>query len=224
MQTPQPNDALLSRRDFVQILGTGLLIAATGVPAFSQNRGQNNRDIALDTRLHVGKDGIITVMTGKVECGQGARAEITQAAAEELGVHPDQIQLIMADTELVPDDGITAGSRTTPSTLPPIRQACATARRLLLEIASLKLDVPFNELKFENGAAVHSKDRFTYADLAAASEAVDAFKQNIPHNVTLASVTQWKVLGTSLPRPNRGEIVVGKHQYPSDIVRPGMLY
>ena len=29
-------------------------------------------------------DGTITVLTGKIEMGQGARAELTQAAAEEM--------------------------------------------------------------------------------------------------------------------------------------------
>src|SRR5438874_2640330 len=81
-------------------------------------------------RRHIGRDGTITVMTGKVEGGQGARAEITQAAAEELRMPAERVQLVMADTALVPDDGITAGSRTTPSTVPAIRQACAAARQL----------------------------------------------------------------------------------------------
>ena len=61
--------------------------------------------MTLAARLHIGKDGLITVMTGKVECGQGARAELTQAAAEELRVDVDRVHLVMADTALVPDDG-----------------------------------------------------------------------------------------------------------------------
>ena len=69
-------------------------------------------------RLHIGNDGIITVMTGKVECGQGARAELTQAAAEELGVAPGAGPAVMADTSLTPDDGVTAGSESTPSDRP----------------------------------------------------------------------------------------------------------
>ena len=66
-------------------------------------------------------------MTGKVEGGQGARAEISQAAAEELDVPIGRIVLVMGDTELTPDDGITAGSRTTPSTLPSGWKRAATA-------------------------------------------------------------------------------------------------
>src|SRR6058998_803806 len=101
----------LKRRAFVQLLGAGLLVAANA-PALAQRGGRRGgfggagaRTIA--ARIHLGKDGSITVLVGKVEAGQGARAELTQAAAEELRVPPERIQLIMADTGLVPDGGIT---------------------------------------------------------------------------------------------------------------------
>ncbi len=66
--------------------------------------------VIVSARIHIAKDGKITVLTGKVEEGQGARAELTQAAAEELRVPVSQVDLTTADTSLVPDDGVTAGS------------------------------------------------------------------------------------------------------------------
>src|ERR1700730_12948620 len=127
-----------SRREFAKILGAGLLISWTGLPASAQTappnrrggRGGGGRVANIGARLHIAKDGTITVMTGKVECGQGARAELTQAAAEELRVPAERVTLLMADTGLVPNDGITAGSGSTPRTLPAIRQAAAFARGL----------------------------------------------------------------------------------------------
>src|SRR4029078_13289120 len=80
-------------------------------------------------RLHIGKDGIITVFTGNVEAGQGARAELTQAAAEELRVPADRINLVMADTSLVPNDGSTAGSGSAPPPLPARPHGRAAAPR-----------------------------------------------------------------------------------------------
>ena len=108
----------LKRRSFVQILGAGLLIAVSA-PALAQRRGGGGggggaRNIA--ARILLGKDGTITVMAGKVEGGQGARTELSQAAAEELRVPLSRVQLVLADTSLVPDDGITAGSGSTPGT------------------------------------------------------------------------------------------------------------
>src|SRR5439155_19479737 len=139
-------------RTFVQALGAGLIIAAAA-PVLAQQRGggggaraggrggRESRPVPIDARIHIAKDGAITVMTGKVEGGQGARAEITQAAAEELRVAPDKVRLLMADTDLVPDDGMTAGSRSTPSTLPAVRQGCAAARGLLIELAAQRWGV-----------------------------------------------------------------------------------
>src|SRR5439155_7873194 len=89
----------------------------------------------IGARIHIGQDGSITVFTGKVEAGQGGRAELTQAAAEELRAAPDRIQLIMADTALVPDDGITAGSGSSPRTVPAVRLGAAAARQLLVDFA-----------------------------------------------------------------------------------------
>src|SRR2546425_10995090 len=69
----------LSRRGFVQMLGAGLLIASSASPALAQRSGRRGgfggrgaRTIA--ARIHLGKDGSITVLTGKIETGHGARA------------------------------------------------------------------------------------------------------------------------------------------------------
>ena len=70
---------------------------------------------------------MVTVVTTKVEVGQGSRTEITQAAAEELGLPLERIRVIMGDTA-GPDDGGTAGSRTTPAAIPAIQRAAAAAR------------------------------------------------------------------------------------------------
>ena len=139
MESQEPPSGL-SRRDFVHVLGAGLLITVTGEIALAQRRGgrgggggfggRGPANVA--ARLHIDRDGSVTVMTGKVEAGQGSRAEITQAAAEELRLDPARIRLIMADTALAPDDGMTAGSRSTPATVPSVRSGAAAARELLL--------------------------------------------------------------------------------------------
>src|SRR4051812_35299514 len=222
---PVGYDFGFSRRSFMQVLGAGLLICAASSSGFSQSRpseegeggggrggnrggGRGGHPVPLDARLHIAKDGTITVMSGKVEGGQGARAEITQAAAEELGVPVEQVNLILADTTLVPDDGPTVGSRTTPSTIPAVRQACAAARKLLNDFIST--------------SPVAKK--LTYADLAADEKFVEAAKQNVSSDVSVILVDEWKILGTAVARPNAPDLVTGAHKYPSDLILPGMLY
>jgi len=123
------------------MIGAGLLITVTEGISFAQRRSRGGRSIPIAARVHINSDGTITVMTGKVEEGQGSRAELTQAAAEELRVNADKIRLVMSDSDLTPDDGRTAGSRTTPSTVPAVRQGAATARELLTRLAGKQWDV-----------------------------------------------------------------------------------
>jgi isoquinoline 1-oxidoreductase len=229
-RSDRPDSALqLNRRSFVQMLGTGLLITVTKGEVFAQRRGgrrgsRGAQNVA--ARLHINQDGTITVMTGKVEEGQGSRAQLTQAAAEELRVGVAKIALVMADTALVPDDGITAGSRTTPSTVPAVRRGAATARRLLTELAATRWNVDGGALEVKDGTITHKTAGRTvgYADLAKSQEIAEAFKQSIPSEVTVTPVDRWEVMGTSVPRPNLRDLVTGAHRYPSDVARPGMLY
>jgi len=225
---PVGYDFGLKRRTFVQFLGAGLLLAVSAAPALAQRRGGRGgggaRKIA--ARVHFGKDGAITVMTGKVEGGQGARAELSEAAAEELRVPVSRIQLLMADTSLVPDDGVTAGSGSTPRTVPAVRHGAAAAREVLVEFAATRWGVDRSTIQVRDGKAsrASSPETLSYADLAADADAAKALEQGIPSDVALTPVAEWKVLGQTTPRPNARDIVTGAHQFPSDVSRPGMLY
>ncbi len=80
---------------------------------------------------HVAGDGTVTVLTGKLDIGQGPHKLLTQCVAEEMRVDPARVRLVMGDTAETPDDGGTYGSLTTPLTVPTIRQSAAAAPSLL---------------------------------------------------------------------------------------------
>lgn len=226
---PVAYDFGLNRRSFVQILGAGLLLVVSA-PALAQERGGGRGGPRgpriISARLHIGTDGVITVMCGKVEGGQGSRAEFTQAAAEELRVPASQVQMILSDTGIAPDDGPTVGSGSTPRTVPPVRQAAASARELFVDFAAKKWSVDRANVTIRDGKAAEKdgKRSLTYADLAASEDAAKELNQAISPDVTLTPVTEWKVLGTPVLRPNSRDIVTGAHKFPSDIARPGMQY
>jgi CO/xanthine dehydrogenase Mo-binding subunit len=223
----------LTRRGFVQILGAGLLIAVSSPPLAGQQRrggrggGMGGSTIkSVSARVHIGKDGSITVMTGKVEAGQGSRTELTQAAAEELRVPVSRIQLLMADTGIVPDDGMTAGSGTTPRSVPAVRQGCAAARQLLVGLAASRWHVEPASLLVQDGkiSQAGNAQAIGYAELAETEDGVKAFQQPLPAEITLTPLKEWKVLGTPVARPDREDLVTGRHHFPSDVIRPGMLH
>ena len=180
----------------------------------------------MSARLHIGKDGTITVLTGKVEMGQGSRAELTQAAAEELRVpgQPDPA----GHGRHQPGPRRRHHGRQPHDALDRARRAAGrrggppTARRPGLPA----LERRPGAVAVRDGQIAHaaSQRSLTYADLARSDDAAKAFGQTVPADVTLTPVDEWKVLGTSVPRPNRRDLVTGAHQFPSDLSRPGMLY
>ncbi|TAK92799.1 MAG: isoquinoline 1-oxidoreductase [Verrucomicrobia bacterium] len=232
---PVEFDFGLRRRTFMQLVATGLAIAVAPWPTDAQEQkqqrrpdksGGNNAPKSVWERIHIGKDGVVTVLTGKVEIGQGARGEFTQAAAEELRVPTEQIQVLMSDTGLVPNDGLTAGSGSTPRTVPAIRQAAAAAREALLELASKRWGVERTSVELSGGKITHTvtKRTFTFGELAQGEELPKTLEQATPSTAALTAVSDWKVMGTALPRPNARDIVTGTHRYSSDIKRADMLH
>lgn len=113
----------VTRRHAFGALGGGWLLTLWVSDAAAQPAAER-----VEARIHLGDDGIFTVFSGKVEEGQGPRTELAMAAAEELGVPLERVRVVLGDTARTPDDGITAGSRTTPATVPAVRRAAAAAR------------------------------------------------------------------------------------------------
>src|SRR5258707_4345608 len=131
----------VSRRAFLEIVGSGVVVALLLGDAVAQQPAQGRRPGGegmpkeIGGWLHVAEDSAVTVYTGKVEVGQNIRTSLTQVVAEELRLPVSRITLVMADTDRVPYDGGTAGSRTTPAMAPQLRRAAAAARELLLDLA-----------------------------------------------------------------------------------------
>jgi CO/xanthine dehydrogenase Mo-binding subunit len=213
----------LTRRSFLHVLGAGIVVTATSASDASSQQSVGSN---LPARLHISENGVITVLTSKVEVGQGSRTQITLAAAEELRVDPASIELIMADTDVVPDDGGTFGSLTTPRTVPVVRKAAAAAREVLIELAANRWQCGREALAAREGAVVNeaTQEKLDYANLAGTAQGEAALKTSRQDGVSLASVREWRVLGRSLPRVRGRDIVTGSHRYPSDVQQPGMLY
>ncbi|MEX2263180.1 MAG: molybdopterin cofactor-binding domain-containing protein [Bryobacteraceae bacterium] len=213
----------VSRREFLGTVGAGFLIVAVAGEAQGQRQSAGS---TLEARLHIGEDGVITILNGKIEEGQGPRTEFAMAAAEELRVPVERIRMVMADTDATPNDGGTSGSRSTPGTVPLIRQAASAARGLLITIAAAQWGIPRERVHVDGGTASgpDASRKLTYQDLAKSAELTEAYSQPLPADVSLTAARDWKVLGQPRHRVNGRDIVTGAHKFPSDIERPGMLY
>lgn len=217
----------LDRRDLLKTLGGGLVVCllldrAAAQERSGKGRGSNNTPQQLSAWLHIDEAGQITLYSGKTEVGQNVRTSVTQALAEELRVQPAAIRVILADTDLVPNEGGTSGSRSTPSTIPQIRRVGAAARELLLDLAAEELKVARAELTPADGKISHAaSDRSVpYSSLTKGQK----LTKEVSGNVALTPSEKWQVLGTSTPKVEARAIVTGSHKYTSDVQLPGMLH
>jgi len=106
---------------------------------------------AIDSWLVISPNNRITVFSGKVDLGTGARTALAQMAAEELDVAFDQIEMVMGDTATTPDQWLTAGNLTIFQGGSELRRAAASARRVLVDRAAQRLGASVGELIVEDG-------------------------------------------------------------------------
>src|SRR5262249_24097176 len=79
---------------------------------------------------------------------------LAQIAAEELSVPFERVEVVQGDTESTPDQGITWGSLTIQSGGMQVRQACATARAALVDMAAKRLGAEKDALEVKDGRIV----------------------------------------------------------------------
>ena len=118
-------------------------------------------------RLRFETDRTVTVLSGKVELGQGLNDALTLICSEELALEPDRIRVRYGDTEATPDDGLTAGSGSMERVGAAVRDAARGARSELLRRASERLCVPPDRLETHAGMIrprTDGRDRRTLSD------------------------------------------------------------
>ncbi|HEX4005713.1 MAG TPA: molybdopterin cofactor-binding domain-containing protein [Acidobacteriaceae bacterium] len=215
----------LDRREFLRLCSGGLLVCLSGT-GVAQESGRARQGHALpqdvSAWLHIDAAGKVTVFTGKVEVGQNIRTSLAQSVAEELRVPFDAISMIMGDTDLTPWDMGTFGSRSTPTMGPQLRTMAVAAREMLVEAAANQWSADPATLTAADGRVTNPKTgaSLAYGDLTHGEKLTRTVSGDPP----LTPASAWKIAGTAVPKAQGREFVTGKHQYPSDITRPGMLF
>ncbi|HLW54953.1 MAG TPA: molybdopterin cofactor-binding domain-containing protein [Candidatus Angelobacter sp.] len=215
----------VSRRDLFKLLGAGIVVGVCARNPLAQESGGRMRSEELPhdvaSWLHIGADGKITVFTGKVEMGQNIRTSLAQQVAEELRAPLSSIAMIMGDTDLVPFDMGTFGSRSTPQMGSQLRNVSVIACEMLIDMAAKRWHADRSGLVAHDGAITNSRTRekLTYGQLTEGQKLV-----KLVEDPPLTPATQWTVAGKPVAKVDGKAFVTGAHQYTSDITRPGMLY
>lgn len=142
--------AEVERRPFVAAEGDKR--RAWGLACAYKNTGYGSGAYdAAGAEVEIYPDGRAIVRAGAAEIGQGLPTVLAQIVAEELGVPYEQVDVLLADTDLTTDGEATTASRQTYVTGNAARHASRAVRDLLSRTAAEMLDAPPDRLLFEEG-------------------------------------------------------------------------
>lgn len=172
--------------------------------------------------LQVLEDGRVRIFSGKVELGQGIRMAICQVAAEELDLELEQVEVHLAETEVTPDEGYTAGSGSIPNSAMSVRFAAATAKQKLLELASMKLNSPVENLQFQQGKikVKNGNQSLNFAEVLNGEQ----IEMEVQKSVPVKEFSTHRYVGKPIHRKDIPKMVRGEEIYIQDLRFPGMVH
>ncbi|HEY3452967.1 MAG TPA: molybdopterin cofactor-binding domain-containing protein [Bryobacteraceae bacterium] len=206
---------LLSRRGLLVSFALGATFG--GRPGMAQT-GRSLDANEVDSFLAIGGDGAVTIYTSKVDVGTGVATAICQMAAEELGIPMARFSVVQGDTALTPDHGGTGGSSGVPRGGVHIRQAAATAREALLNMAAERLKRPAAELTLADGRV--QPGGITIASLIGGKRLALKIDPKAP----MKKPAEYTVVGKPFLRPDVPAKCTGRQTYIQDFSVPGMLH
>ncbi|HZV48677.1 MAG TPA: molybdopterin cofactor-binding domain-containing protein [Candidatus Dormibacteraeota bacterium] len=174
--------------------------------------------------LAIARDGTVTVFTGKVELGTGVATATMQIVAEELDVPLSAIKLVQGVTGKTVDQGYTAGSQSMRTQWARgVRQAAASAREALLQLAAARLGTTPDRLAVTAGV-VHLQDqpgrKVSYGALVGGKP----IAAKVAARPRLKDPGTFTVVGKSVRREDIPAKVFGTFTYVQDVKVPGMLH
>ena len=166
--------------------------------------------------------GKVTVLTGRVELGQGVLTAMAQIAADELDVAIERITIRSGDTEKAPNEGYTAGSQSIQFGGVAMRQACADVRALFLDQAAKVLGCKANDLSIRDGS-IYRNGASTGQDYWTLAGAVDLTTKATGGGVS-KRVTDLKSIGKSSERLDLPAKIFGENIFIHDMQINGMVH
>ena len=225
-----------SRRQF--LASSGALVLSVGMSAVPgarvlaqaiDNGPYPDPDfLQLDTWIVIHPDNTATFFVGKTDGGQGTGTAFRQMMCDELDMAYEQTSLVMGSTDTTPDQGGSGGSDAIETDGWPMRRVAAEARRVLLELASERLNTPVSELAVGNGTVTAGARSLTYTELVGGQRFNVALEgRNINATTGAAAVKpvqELRVVGQPIPRYDIPGKVDGSLTWAVDVKVPGMLH
>lgn len=135
----------------------GRLRQGVGVAGMWYRFGKSGR-LNIEAHAELASDGHLIVYCSAPDYGQGTNTVISQMAAEAFGVTRDRVELVNADTALVPDSDIQGASRATFFVGGAVIEAVSGLKDEILGVAAELLDISPHRLSIRAERIVAAGD------------------------------------------------------------------
>ena len=218
----------LDRRSFLKasaLAGGGLMIGFNWFAGCQPSgpapmKGPPESWFDINAFLKIGNNGLVTIMSPNPEIGQNVKTSMPMIVADELDV--DWRDVVVEQAGLDTDKytrQLAGGSQSIRQGWQGLRTAGAAARRMLMDAAAQRWDVPVSELTTDDGTIRHDASGRELGYGAVASEAASV---PIPDDVELKDPDDFDIIGTSRKNVDAREIVTGQPLFGMDTEREGM--
>ncbi|MCY7328075.1 MAG: molybdopterin-dependent oxidoreductase, partial [Saprospiraceae bacterium] len=163
------------------VLCLGYYFPAIAGEAKILNAAGETIDIELNAWIRIDTAGKVTIFSHRAEMGQGAYQAIPQMVAEELEVLLEEVNILFAPgNNKKYGNQITGGSSTVRNSYKNLLNLSASAREMLIEVASKRWSVPKTACYAEAGHVLHrpSGKKFHYGELVE-----EASKLEVPKDI-----------------------------------------
>lgn len=220
-----------SRREFLGA-GAGLGVAMTfglGGALLARDAGAQERR-TFNAYVSIATNGVITIQCPAPEMGQGIMTTLPMIVAEELDADWNRVVVEQSPIAAVYAHPIfksqyVVASLSTFGYWTPLRMAGAQTRRVLMDAAAERWNVPVASLTTEPSVVVHAASgrKLGYGEIAAFAKA-PAQMPNLDAAKDLKPVNQFRILGKTTPRIDAQGKSTGSAKYGIDAAVSGMLY
>jgi len=217
----------MNRRSFLQLTalaGGGLALNLYRSPLNSAEAQGTPPELTPQAFIHIGSDGVVTIMARASESGQGMRNMLPMLIAEELDVDWKDVRVQQAElNEKIYGAQFSGGSANTPEGWEPMRRVGAAGRQLLITAAAQTWSVPEAECTTQSGRVLHaaSSRSASYGELATKASGLPAPALS---SVKLKDPKDYRIIGHSQTGVDTHAIVTGKPIFGIDVQLPGMLH
>jgi isoquinoline 1-oxidoreductase beta subunit len=165
-------------------------------------------DINFNSYLSISPEGVITIFSPNPELGQNIKTSFPLIVAEELDADWSKVKVVQAPLDPSRfERQVTGGSGAVPHSWERLRKAGATARHLLMEAAAKRWKVPASSLTAEKSMVIHKNSgrKLSYGQLATEASSIE-----VPAEIKLKDIKDFKLIGTPVRNVDNHEMVTGK--------------